>query len=149
MSMELEIGDGGALEIVEAIKINSTLQEISLESNGIGDDGALVFAQMLKLNSSLQGINLSYNLIGVEGTRAFIEAMEFNSSLQEIHFSDNESGVKLQLIYQALEGCRNRRKRNARLWMCSFIDHWREQRLNFDNHIFAFYFYPLLGIELS
>jgi hypothetical protein len=77
--------------------------------------------------------------------------MEFNSSLQKIYLSGNEiASENIQLIDQALEGCKNRGKQNARLYVCSFIGHWRaEQRLNFDNHMFAFYLYPLLGIQLS
>jgi hypothetical protein len=34
--------------------------------------------------------------------------------------------------------------------MCSFIDTWKtKQNLGFDNHVFAFYLYPLIGIEIS
>jgi hypothetical protein len=124
---------------------------MNLSRNGIGDDGARDIAAMLKINSTLQNIYLGDNAIGDNGVLAIAEGMEFNSSLKWIDISEHEIGSeKLQIFKQALEGCKNRRKQNTRLWMCSCIDHWRaEQRLNFDNLMLAFYFYPLLGIELS
>jgi hypothetical protein len=149
---ECGLGDEGTRVIAEMLRVNSTLQVIDLSYNySIGVKGALAIAEMLKVNSTLQVINLQNNRIGDDGARALAKAMKFNSSLQEINLSDNGiASEKLQLIDQALEGCINRRKQNARLWMCSFIGHWRaEQRLNFDNHMFAFSLYPLLGAELS
>jgi hypothetical protein len=89
--------------------------------------------------------------IGDDGALAIAEALEFNSSLQGIEIDYNQFGSKkLQLIDQTLEDCKNRQKQNARLWICSFIGHCRaEQRLNFDNLMLAFCFYPLLRAELS
>ncbi len=145
------LGNEGALVIAEMLKSNSTLLVINLKGNAIEDDGALAIAEVLKLNSTLQKIDLKYNWIRVKGGLAIAEAMEFNSSLEEIFLMSNRIGKEnFQLIKRALEGCINRRKQNARLWICSFVGHWRaEQRLNFDNLMFAFYFYPLLGTEFN
>jgi hypothetical protein len=144
---------GGVESLSRILGLNSYIKELSLwgGDNGIGDDGALAIAEMLKLNSTLQVIGLEGNRIEDDGALAIAEALEFNSTLQEIDLEGNEIGWENhQLIEQALEGCRNRRKQNARLWVCSFIDHWRaEQRLNFDNLMFAFYFYPLLERKYS
>ena len=42
------IGDEGAIAIADALKTNSTLQEISLRKNDIGDEGAIAIAEVLK-----------------------------------------------------------------------------------------------------
>jgi hypothetical protein len=84
-----------------------------------------------------KNLNLNECDIGVEGALVIAEAVECNSSLHWIHLYDIDilSG-NLQLINQALQGYRNRRKQNDRLWMCTCIDHWRaKQRLNFDKLI--------------
>jgi hypothetical protein len=133
------------------LRVNSTLQDIDLTDNSIGDEGALAIAEMLRVNSTLQEMNLQDNGIGDDGAIAIAAALEFNYSQQDIYLDGNEiASENCQLIDQALEGYINRRKQNARLWICSFIGYWRaEQRLNFDNHMFAFYLYPLLGAKLS
>jgi hypothetical protein len=105
------------------LRINFVLREISLYDNGIGGD---------------------------DGARAIAEALEFNSSLKEIGLRWNEIGAEnVEICEQALGGCRNRRKMNYCLWICSFIAHLRStQSLGFDDHMIVFYFYLLLDIEL-
>jgi Ran GTPase-activating protein (RanGAP) involved in mRNA processing and transport len=49
------------LNIAEAIKVNSTIQKIVLDSNKIGDEGARYLAEAIKVNSELQHISLKYN----------------------------------------------------------------------------------------
>ncbi len=130
--------------------MNSNLQRIYLFGNGIRDDGARAIADALRVNSTLEVIELRYNGIGDDGVLAITEALQFNSFLLEINLYRNGIGdEKHRLVEKALEGCRNRQEQNVRLCVCSFIRHWRaEKPLNFDNHMFAFYLYPLLGIEL-
>jgi hypothetical protein len=48
----------GAVEIAEALKINSTLNELSLEFSSIGKEGAIAIAKALKINSTLSNLNL-------------------------------------------------------------------------------------------
>ncbi len=171
-----KIGGSKARAIANALKINSSLERIHLGSNRIGNKGARATAKALRVNSALREIRLYDNYIGDDGALTIAESMEFNSCLQDVYLGGCEIGSEifelaepvefclqninlskngvgeeiLHLIDRALEGCRNRRKRNYRLWTCSFIAHLRAvQNLNFDNHMFAFYFYPLLGIALT
>ena len=44
----------GVIAIAKALKTNSTLQELNLDSNQIGDEGASAIAEALKTNSSLE-----------------------------------------------------------------------------------------------
>jgi hypothetical protein len=106
-----------------------------------------VIAGALRINSVLQKINRSGNEIGDDVARAAIaDALEFNSSLQEMDLEYNE----IEICHEAFEGCRNPRNQNHRLWICSCIDDLAMmQRLCFDCHMFSFYFYSLLRIQLS
>ena len=75
-----DIGDEGVIAISEALKTNSTLTELGLESkmdskNKIGPAGAQALADMLKVNSALTSLNLYYNNIGVEGGKAIAEVL--------------------------------------------------------------------------
>jgi hypothetical protein len=102
----------------------------------------------VRVNASLEMFNLCYNRLG--RALRIAEAHEFNSSIQMINLYESASSDYLEICDQALEGCLNRRKLNFSLWVCSFIDNWRAvQSLGFDKHMLSFYFYPLLGIELS
>ena len=70
-----DIGDGGVIAISEALKTNSTLTELGLESgyrstNKIGPAGAQALADMLKVNSALVSLDLECNDIGGEGAAA-------------------------------------------------------------------------------
>ena len=75
-----DIGDEGVIAISEALKTNSTLTELGLESlrssrNKIGPAGAQALADMLKVNSALTSLNLQDNNIGVEGGKAIAEVL--------------------------------------------------------------------------
>ena len=48
-----KIGDEGVKALAEALKVNETLKELSLEFCGIGDDGAAALAEALRSNTSL------------------------------------------------------------------------------------------------
>ncbi len=109
-----------------------------------------MIAEMLKVNFVLRKIYLSDNEIGDEGARAIAEALESNSSMEYICIRSSRIGTE-KIIEQALEGCKSRRERRIIVFGCVHaLINWRAmQKLGFDNHMFAFYFYPLLGIELS
>eukprot|EP00937_MAST-01D_sp_MAST-1D-sp2_P005239 g5239.t1 len=75
-----DIGDGGVIAISEALKTNSTLTELGLQSewnssNKIGPAGAQALADMLKVNSPLTSLNLYNNNIGDEGGKAIAEVL--------------------------------------------------------------------------
>ena len=75
-----DIGDEGVIAISEALKTNSTLTELGLDSwsrstNKIGPAGAQALADMLKVNRPLTALNLRYNDIGVEGGKAIAEVL--------------------------------------------------------------------------
>jgi Ran GTPase-activating protein (RanGAP) involved in mRNA processing and transport len=88
----IDMGVSGAAAIVEALRLNSSLQHLDLWGNQIGDAGAASIADALKLNSSLQHLDLSSNQIGAAGAGAIAEALRLNSSLQHLDLCDNEIG---------------------------------------------------------
>ncbi|CAE7280729.1 NLRC3, partial [Symbiodinium necroappetens] len=97
ISISLEsnrIGVEGCKAIAEALKTNSTLISISLESNDIGVEGCKAICEALKTNSTLASIKLGYNNIGDEGAQAISEALKTNSTLISISLESNRIGVK-------------------------------------------------------
>ena len=75
-----DIGDEGVIAISEALKTNSTLTELGLESysestNKIGPAGAQALADMLQVNSALTSLYLQNNNIGDEGGKAIAEVL--------------------------------------------------------------------------
>ena len=61
--------DDGAREIAAALRVNSTLHTLNLNSNSVGDDGAREIAAALRVNSTLQTLDLQYNSVGANGAR--------------------------------------------------------------------------------
>jgi hypothetical protein len=71
-----KIGDEGARTLAEALKVNFTLEKISLANNWIGEAGASDLAGSLKVSATLTELNLGRNRIGVGGARAVAEALK-------------------------------------------------------------------------
>eukprot|EP00943_MAST-04B_sp_MAST-4B-sp1_P003124 g3124.t1 len=93
------IGDEGAKELAEALKVNTSLKEISLSSNNIGAEGGKELAEALKelaealkVNTSLEKIDLRNNTIGDEGAKYVAEALKVTTSLKEIYLWNNNIG---------------------------------------------------------
>ena len=71
-----EIGDEGAKALAEALKVNATVEELSLWKCGIGDDGAAALAEALRANTSLTKLNLMCNDgIGEQGKQLLRNAV--------------------------------------------------------------------------
>ena len=85
------IGDGGAIALAEALKVNASLTVLYLMSNGISPAGASALAEMLKLNTSLTVLNLNYNNIGA-GASALAEVFKVNTSLTDLDLNNNNIG---------------------------------------------------------
>ena len=79
----------GAKMIVEAIKVNKTLQKLHIRSNSISDDGAAAISDGLKHNISLKELDMSYNKITNEGAKMIGEAIKVNKTLQKLYISLN------------------------------------------------------------
>jgi len=61
LNINTHIRNEGAKALAEALKVNTTLEELCLYSCGIGDDGAAALAEALRCNTSLTTVNLKYN----------------------------------------------------------------------------------------
>ena len=66
------IGDGGAKDIAEELRVNSTLHVLDLRRNGISAEGAMELAHALEENVSITSMTLRGNVIpvGSESTTA-------------------------------------------------------------------------------
>ncbi|KAG0344254.1 hypothetical protein BG004_004611, partial [Podila humilis] len=74
-SLKIRINGSEALaealaEALKALKTNSTLATLNLESNSIGDNGAQALGEALKTNSTLITLELQNNSIGDNGAQA-------------------------------------------------------------------------------
>ena len=74
------IGDDGAKQIADALKVNLSLEKLVLSQNNIGDDGAKQFADAVKVNQSLKTLDLSDNNIGDDGAKMIADALKINHS---------------------------------------------------------------------
>ena len=84
------IGDDGAKQIADALKVNQRLKTMSLIGNIIGDDGAIFIADALKDNHCLKMLLLSNNSICDDGAKMIADAMKVNHSLMTLYLSDNK-----------------------------------------------------------
>jgi hypothetical protein len=84
------LDDAGA--IAGALKINTSVDRIWLDSNHIGDAGASVLADALTMNMCVTTIGLSNNHIGGKGATALAEALKLNTSVTAMHLHFNQIG---------------------------------------------------------
>ncbi|KAJ3044315.1 Leucine-rich repeat-containing protein 71 [Rhizophlyctis rosea] len=71
---------------------DSSLQSVSLRSNGITDAGAKALAQALKTNRVLTNLNLWDNSIGKEGAEALADSLKLNTGLVSLSLGRNFAG---------------------------------------------------------
>ena len=86
------LGDAGAKELAEVIKVNKVLQRIDLTYNRIGNAGAQALAEAIKVHKTLKRIDLTYNKISDAGALALAEAIQANNTVTEIILDRNSIG---------------------------------------------------------
>ena len=86
------LGDAGAKELAEVIKVNKTLKRIDLTYNQIGNAGAQALAEAIKGNKTLKRIDLTYNKISDAGALALAEAIQVNNTVTEMIVDRNSIG---------------------------------------------------------
>lgn len=97
-------GDRFSRSIAEALKINTSLEELTLSLSGIGDTGAQRFAEALASNSSLKKLNISSGFISDTGALALANALKTNESLKNLDVSEHEIGITGILALNEIEG---------------------------------------------
>jgi len=75
------IGDNGVITIANALKNNTILTILKLNSNNIGDIGVIAIADALKNNTILTTLNLNSNNIGDNGVNAIADALKNKKEL--------------------------------------------------------------------
>ena len=66
----------GIKVISEAIKMNSTLQNISISKNHISTEGLLYFMEAVKNNCTLQVVNITHNNVTRSGFTSIKQCIE-------------------------------------------------------------------------
>eukprot|EP00948_MAST-09A_sp_MAST-9A-sp1_P001677 g1677.t1 len=99
-----DITDEGAEAMADALKVNETLDHLNFYSNRIEDQGAVAIADALKVNKTLVSLDLQGNGITDEGAEAIATALKVNKTLKYLHLCENKFGVRgLEAIADALE----------------------------------------------
>ena len=100
------LGDEGTIHLVNGLKTNHKVKHLDLRGNNIRSDGSTALSQMLKLNSTLESLSLEWNCIGIweTGTQAIADALANNHTLQEIDLRNNKIGPQgIQSLALALK----------------------------------------------
>ena len=84
--------EDGITTFAEALKTNTTLQQLNLADNRIDEKGATQLAEALKGNNSIQKLDLGENDLADNGTKQLAEALKTNNSLQELDLYNNIIG---------------------------------------------------------
>ncbi|XP_078379483.1 uncharacterized protein LOC144662531 isoform X1 [Oculina patagonica] len=77
------LGDAEASSLAEAIKVNTTMTELSLGENYISDTGVAFLAEAIKVNSTMTRLSLGGNYISNIGVAFLAEAIKVNETLSE------------------------------------------------------------------
>ena len=91
---ENQLGDLGVVELAEALQANTTcpLKRLDLGKNGITDAGAQILAAALLTNAVLTVLSLKGNSVSEAGAQALAEVLRANSSLTSLDVSGNDLG---------------------------------------------------------
>lgn len=90
--------------LAEALKTNTTLEELDLADCFIGDAGVKCLAEALKVNQHLRCLNLGENKITEEGIKELCSALIVNKSIVHLNLSSNNlSDQSVSLLTEALK----------------------------------------------
>lgn len=97
------LGVDAATKIGEALKNNTTLRSLNLESNNLtasGNDqqGVIKLAEALEVNKSLRVLMLSKNGITAQAGDRFVKAIEANDMLTLVDLSNNDQSLSVEQL---------------------------------------------------
>ena len=84
------IDTGGACEIAELLKENSSLEILDMRGNAIGDDGVTALGRALEVNSTLRSLELASSNSSSIGISALANSLKVNSALRVLVLDSNE-----------------------------------------------------------
>ena len=61
-----EIGDAGATQLADALRVNATVHTLDLRSNSIGEAGATQLADALRVNATLHSLSPTLDSLALE-----------------------------------------------------------------------------------
>eukprot|EP00828_Plagiopyla_frontata_P044629 TRINITY_DN7344_c0_g1_i1.p1 TRINITY_DN7344_c0_g1~~TRINITY_DN7344_c0_g1_i1.p1 ORF type:complete len:230 (-),score=47.93 TRINITY_DN7344_c0_g1_i1:114-803(-) len=96
-------GTEGLQNLAFGLRMNPTLEKLSLKYCGIDENGAVYLQQILAyINSKLLKLKLQGNVLKNKGIYDLFSGLEVNDSLQRINISDNQFGEdpKVNVIEQ-------------------------------------------------
>jgi len=91
------MGDNDVKTLCEALRINTSLKELSLEYNRIREQGAHTLSEALKVNNSLRCLYFYSNPIQEIGGLAFRNMLCINSTLTRLPLGQHGNGISQQL----------------------------------------------------
>lgn len=77
------------LHLAEALKNNTTLKQLNLGVNHLGSKTASYFAEVLKINTTLTQLGLETNNLGSEGALHLAEVLKINTTLNQLNLKYN------------------------------------------------------------
>lgn len=83
------VSDGALKDLASAMKMNSTLQLLSMRDNDIGDAGCKHIADIIRSNKTLIDISVRNNDLGDLGAEVLCNALQQNTTLKKISLFDN------------------------------------------------------------
>eukprot|EP00904_Undaria_pinnatifida_P004340 jgi/Undpi1/13907/HiC_scaffold_9.g03558.m1 len=90
------VGDEAVRQISDALASNCSKTRVFLDRNCVGADGAAALGDMLKVNNSIQSLSLEWNSIGTfeQGIQRFADGLEVNGSLTKLILCNNHIGAQ-------------------------------------------------------
>ena len=83
------ISDDGVASISDSLKSNNSLQKLHMGDTNITSEGAKKIAEAIKVNTILKILHVNSNRISDDGVASISDSLKSNNSLQELHMGDN------------------------------------------------------------
>jgi Ran GTPase-activating protein (RanGAP) involved in mRNA processing and transport len=84
-----KVGNTGVQRVCEMLKINTTIQELSLGANDITHAGVEYLGEALKFNTTLKTLVLDNNKITSAGLEHLSKVLQSNTTLQALYLGNN------------------------------------------------------------
>ena len=94
------------LFLSECLEINKSLTELDMSNTEMNSEGAKKIAKAIRVNMTLKKLDLSFNKITDDGVTFISDGLKYNNSLQELNMSSNNINITsegVKMIVEALQ----------------------------------------------
>ena len=89
LSINPNIGEGGAVNLITSLTKFSTIRELNLNSTNIGLEDCKVLSELLASSKDIELLDIGANALSPDSVQLIVDGLSYNISLEKLNMSDS------------------------------------------------------------